>query len=180
MIKFRLLNIGNYHPTGLIEEIDHSNHWGSEPIRTNYPGSSHAEVVDILLRGPCLDEPRDLHQLYNEIHCQDYDIYDQFPVTRQFVNHLRDYTASKEIGRVILTRLAPNGVIYPHIDEGEVPRYYKRYHYCVHGGDNNLFIVENITQSIQSKVLFEVDVTRKHAVVNMMDTDRVHLIMDMR
>jgi hypothetical protein len=167
------------HPDGLLDEIDNSNHWGSNPIRTDYSGSAHAEIVDILLRGPDIEHETNLAVLHQDIHCMDYDLFDQFPVVRSLIDDVMKLVKGEELGRVILTRLAPNGVIYPHVDEGAVPEYYKRYHYCIHGGEGNWFLYgKHSTVESCPGFLYELDVTQNHAVVNMMDHDRVHLIMD--
>ena len=159
-------------------EMENS-HWGANPIRTDYPGSAHAEIVDILLRGPA-DLTRPLPELYGELECVDYPLFEQFPETSGVANAIMVMSSASKMGRVILTRLAPNGVIYPHIDEGPVPLYYNRYHFCIQGGLGNLFVVDNVSTHMHPGEAHYVDVRQKHMVANLTEDDRVHLIVDVK
>ena len=162
---------------GIKDEVDVADSlWGVKTFRTDHEGSAHKEVVDILLRGPDLDgdDP------FNDLYCEDYTTMHSFPRIKSTINDLTISLKMFNVGRIILTQLAPNGVIYPHVDEGDVPDYYRRFHYVIDdGGDGNLFIIGNSTQQMRTGQLWEVDVKQKHAVLNMGERDRVHMIVDL-
>ena len=158
------------------ELLQHSELFGQSP-RVTYEGSAHAEVHDIILRGPVVKDTDTLSDLHDRIECMDYMDYGKFPVLK---NAIDEFVADREVGRVIITALQPNGIIYPHNDEGSVPEYYDRYHYCVQGGIGNVFLVGNQGVQINTGEMYLIDVSQKHAVVNLMDAERVHCIIDVK
>lgn len=158
--------------------------FGANPIR-QYPGSAHAEVDDVLLRGPHgIDTPEhldasDIVNAHQEISCFDYfDTMMRFPHTMQLVEKIYNQVEGFRLGRVMITRLKPGGVIDPHVDEGPVPEYYTRYHYVIVGSPGNLFTVDGDTTIMLTGELWRVDVTKEHSVNNYAVTPRIHLIMD--
>jgi len=82
------------------------------------------------------------------------------------------------LGRVILTRLAPGLTIQAHRDEGPVPEFYRRFHLVVQGGPANIFMIEDEVQVMETKEMWECDVREMHTVINLMEQDRIHLIVD--
>ena len=173
----------------LAEVIRNSHMFGLNPIRTDHPGSAHREVVDILLRGPVeistlpfthgtYSAPTVItKQLHNDLECLDYKELKKFPcIVKILLNTIKLFRALN--GRVIITQLAPGGVIYPHVDEGAVPEYYRRFHYVIQDGGRDVFMVDDCAQVMLTGQLWEVDVKQKHCCVNMGNKDRIHLIMD--
>lgn len=159
--------------------------WGKSP-RVTFKGSPHHAVQDIILRGPIGREMNDLHQLYVELQCEDYPMSSMMPKTMSIAYNLayllsnddeRD-TGGLRLGRVILTKLPAGATIDPHKDEGPVPQFYRRIHLCVAGGDENIFMIDGTVQVMQTSEMFDCDVRRLHTVINLMETDRIHLIVD--
>jgi aspartyl/asparaginyl beta-hydroxylase (cupin superfamily) len=91
---------------------------------------------------------------------------------------MRELGSPLRLGRVIMTRLPPGKSIHPHRDEGPVPEFYKRFHLVVQGGDENVFMIEDEVKPMQSGEMWETDVRQMHTVINLMDQDRIHLIVD--
>ena len=150
--------------------------FGKSP-RTTYEGSAHVEVHDIILRGPKLTEEATLAELHAETECEDYAAVEAFPRIARVVGSL---AGDREIGRVIITALPPNGIIYPHVDEGPVPEEFDRYHYCAQGGDGNIWMEGTMPYTMQTGELWHTDVSQKHCIVNMMDRERIHVLFDLR
>lgn len=160
--------------------------WGKSP-RVTFKGSPHADTEDIILRGPAGFEYKSLQELHIEIACEDYPAAELMKKTMQIVNNLawllspeemRHLDSPLRLGRVILTKLPPGKTIHPHRDEGPVPQFYRRFHLVVEGGDENVFMIEGEVQPMQSGEMWECDVRMMHTVINLMQDDRVHLIVD--
>ena len=159
--------------------------WGRSP-RVTFPGSPHADAEDIILRGPVGAEYKTLQELHQELSCEDYPAGELFPKTLAMAYNLAylmsDPGARDEyplqLGRVILTKLEPGKTIHPHRDEGAVPEFYRRICMVVQGGDENVFMIEGEVQPMQTSEMWETDVRQMHTVINLMDQDRIHLIVD--
>ena len=170
----------------LDEVADNSSLFGKNPIRTSYEGSAHAEVSDILLRGPMsYDDMQNKkaptfanESLHIALDCYDYPDYKLFKVTRDHVIDLYRLLNVMEMGRVLITGLNPSRVIYPHTDEGPVPKYYRRFHYVIQDGGCDMFTIGNQSQEMKTGQLWEVDVKQTHACMNLGTRSRIHLIMD--
>jgi hypothetical protein len=160
--------------------------WG-QSLRVTFPGSPHADTEDIVLRGPVGFDYKSIQELHVEIACEDYDAAEMFPLTMKIANNLalllspiemRQLDSPLRLGRVILTKLPPMKTIHPHRDEGAVPEFYRRFHLVVEGGDENIFIVGDEIQVMQSGEMWDVDVREMHTVANTMHKNRIHLIVD--
>lgn len=177
----------SFDPTPIREEL-HSQPllWGKSP-RVTFQGSPHADTEDIILRGPVGFEYKSLQELHEELQCQDYPAGELMKKTVTIANNLAYLLSSPEmrhldsplrLGRVIMTKLKPGKTIHPHADQGPVPEFYRRFHLCIEGGDENIFMIQGEVQSMQSGDMFETDVREVHTVINLMEHDRVHLIVD--
>jgi hypothetical protein len=160
--------------------------WGKSP-RVTFEGSPHRDTEDIILRGPVGYHSKTLQELHQELQCEDYPATELMPATTRMANNLAYLLSSPEmrhldsplrLGRVILTKLPPGKSIHPHKDEGPVPEFYRRFHLVVEGGDENVFLIADEVQIMQSGEMWECDVRQTHTVVNLMEVVRVHLIVD--
>ena len=59
-----------------------------------------------------------------------------------------------------------------------MPGFYKRFHLVVQGGDENVFLIEDEVKIMQTGQMWETDVREMHTVINLMNQDRIHLIVD--
>lgn len=159
--------------------------WGKSP-RVTFPGSPHVDVEDIILRGPVGYEYKSLQELHSEMSCEDYPAGEVLTKTLVMARNLAWLLSSEEernhggliLGRVILTKLAPGKTIHPHRDEGPVPAFYRRITMCIQGGDESIYMIGGEVQPMQSGEMWETDVREIHTVINLMEHDRIHLIVD--
>lgn len=159
--------------------------WDRSP-RVTFPGSPHADVEDIILRGPVGFEYKSLQELHQELMCQDYPAGELMPqcltIARNLAYLLSDPgirdSHPLQLGRVILTKLSPNKTIHPHRDEGPVPEFYRRICMVIQGGNENIFMIEGEVCPMQTGEMWETDVRRMHTVINLMEDDRIHMIVD--
>lgn len=160
--------------------------WGKSP-RVMFPGSPHADTEDIILRGPVGQHTATLQELHVELQCEDYPAAELMPKTAMLASNLAYLLSSPEmrhldsplrLGRVILTKIPPGKTIHPHADEGPVPEFYRRFHLCVEGGEFNIFMIKGEVQAMETSEMWETDVREIHTVINLMEYDRIHLIVD--
>jgi len=160
--------------------------WGKSP-RVMFPGSPHVDTEDIVLRGPVGQHTASLQEMHVEIACEDYPAGELMPLTLGIANNLAYLLSSDEmrhldsplrLGRVIMTKIEPGKTIHPHADEGPVPEFYRRFHLCIEGGEFNIFMIRGEVQAMEAGEMWETDVREIHTVVNLMETDRIHLIVD--
>lgn len=163
----------------LNEEVEASKHlFGILPIRTNYEGSAHREVEDILLRGPLIKETSTLLELQNATECFNYTFMESFPNLYISVIDLMRFVVGEQLGRVIVTKLPAGGKIYSHKDEGDAAEKYDRFHIVLKGEPGDTMIVEGQEQKMRTGQVWWFDNTKEHSVENRSDQDRIHIIVD--
>ena len=165
-----------FDPASIMREINLVDAWDKSP-RVTFEGSPQRETEDIILRGPINAGTADLVQLHHEIECEDYAM-PAFPEIRELVSDMYVHAKGVKLGRVILAKLPPGKVVYPHADEGRVPETYLRYHAIIQSGFGSWFLVGRHAMNLLTGQVCLVNVREQHCVVNLSDEDRIHLIVD--
>lgn len=81
------------------------------------------------------------------------------------------------IFRSILARLRPNQNIDAHVDRAEMMKYSKKIHIPIITNNNVLFQVGGEEKNLKEGEIWDIDVTKLHAVYNQSNQNRVHLIV---
>ena len=89
--------------------------WGEITARQEYTGTAHADTECIYPRGPYKFTP---YYYMFDIGAYDYPVMDTLadvlvPILRPL---LKDVLKVEELGRVLIVKLKPGGVVTPHID----------------------------------------------------------------
>ncbi len=80
--------------------------------------------------------------------------------------------------RIILTRLSPGSVITPHRDHGPSMLRSHRYHLAIVTNKHVEFGIENEMKHFAAGEIWEINNRKLHAVRNLGEDSRVHLILD--
>jgi hypothetical protein len=80
--------------------------------------------------------------------------------------------------RIILTRLSPGAVITPHRDHGPSMLRSHRYHLAITTNERVEFGIENEMRHFAPGEIWEINNRKYHAVRNLGEEARVHLILD--
>ncbi|MDQ3247128.1 MAG: aspartyl/asparaginyl beta-hydroxylase domain-containing protein [Pseudomonadota bacterium] len=80
--------------------------------------------------------------------------------------------------RIILTRLTPGGAINPHRDFGESLMRAHRNHLVIGTNDRVHFMIDGQVQHLAAGELWEINNRKLHAVQNLGEDHRTHLIID--
>lgn len=158
--------------------------WNIHKARKEFPEemglSPHREVEDIILRGQKLadDSLRSVVKAQNDLQCYNYDEFLALPSARHFIFGIMTRVEATQLGRVIITKLAPGKKIYEHTDEGKYSEHYSRFHVVLQGSAGTLFTIEDEQVSMRTGEVWWVNKLKKHSVANNSNDDRVHLIID--
>jgi aspartyl/asparaginyl beta-hydroxylase (cupin superfamily) len=99
-----------------------------------------------------------------------------FPKTFKFVNDIAKIN-NGYLSRVMLARLKPNSVVYPHNDIGGYYECRDRYHLVIQSNDS-LMIIEDNEFIWKEGELWIINNKLVHAARNDKNIDRIHLIFD--
>ena len=83
------------------------------------------------------------------------------------------------LGRALLVRLAPDSVVYPHVDEGAYYRVRDRYHYVIDSPSGSILTAGDETVTMKSGELWWFDNKQLHSSRNDGSGWRIHLIFDL-
>lgn len=150
--------------------------WNEHDLRTRYPQSPHHAADDILLRFNELDAPEDV---INDIQTHPFDAWFQLPV-RDMVLDLMRAVGGTQLGRALITRLAPGASITPHADGGAPATFYERYQVMLQCLPGVVFRSGDETVQMQTGDVWWFNNTQEHEVVNNSADDRIVLIADIR
>jgi len=154
--------------------------WDHIKARQETPGSAHSETKTIFLRWA---KSQTVDAAFNEVEAVDYPALKVFPEAGDLIRLFSDMVKPTELGRVIITSLKPFGMIEPHIDEGEYPDHFQRFHIPISCGPGSIFCGrgedgKTETAKMRPGDLWWFDNKKTHWVENMCDTPRVHMIFD--
>jgi hypothetical protein len=86
--------------------------------------------------------------------------------------------ANGEFPRVMLARMAPGGIIHPHVDENPAAKWPHKIHVPLVTNPDVTFFVDGQGYYFEEGVAVEVNNMKTHAVSNRGTTDRIHLIFE--
>ena len=152
--------------------------WNANTLRTTFPGSPHAECDDIWLFFNRI--PVNPAEVVNDIDVVPYAAWEELPQVRHLVFDLMRRVEGVQLGRVLITRLAPGKSIPAHADEGAPAVYYSRYQIILQSLPGCTFRVGNETVQFGMGDCWWIDNQTEHEVVNNSADHRLALIVDVR
>lgn len=151
--------------------------WNQNPLRTTYPDTPHCEADDIWLRfNEMSDDPT---QVIDDIQAHPYPAWHELPVKDMVLNLMRA-VGGTQLGRVLITRIAPGGEIYPHCDEGAPATFFQRYQIMLQCNPGVLFLCGDETAQMKTGDVYWFNNALEHSVLNNSNADRIALIADIR
>lgn len=149
--------------------------WNEHPIRTQHPGTAHADVDDILMMFNDLSG-----EIVNDIQVVPFPAWHALKPLRTMILDLMRRVDGVQLGRCIVTRLPPGGEITPHIDQGAPATYYRRYQIVLQSLPGALFHIGDETVNFQTGEVWWINNREIHSVVNNSADDRIVCIVDIR
>lgn len=152
--------------------------WDANPLRTQHPGTAHADVSDIWLWFNEL--PKDPLAVVNDIQTVPYPAWDQLPSLRRVVLDLMHRVDGVQLGRCIVTKLFPGGQIAPHTDQGAPAEFYTRYQIVLQSLPGAMFFCEDENANFRNGEVWWINNRVEHSVINNSADDRIVCIVDIR
>jgi hypothetical protein len=90
------------------------------------------------------------------------------------------YVHGERLGRVMINKIAPGGVIYPHADTPEHAEYYSRFHIVLQSQPGVVFRAGDEQVYMATGEVWWFDNKQEHEVINNSADDRIHMIVDIR
>lgn len=152
--------------------------WNRDTLRTQHPGTAHSQVDDIWLRFNEIDD--DALSVVDDLLCVNYPAIQELPQARALIFSLMARVEGEQLGRCIITRLPPGGVIDPHCDQGAPATFYQRFHILLQSLPGAMFRAGNETVQMKTGECWLFDNTQEHEVINNSADDRITMIVDIR
>lgn len=175
MDNFKLLAQGAL-VTPLLDALDAMpDLWKEIVVRQQYPGTAHHATESIFLR--CQREATPSAAL-NELEVVDYPALNKLPSAGLLMYGVAGYVQAMRLGRAVIVKLTPGGVIDLHCDGGPYAEFYTRFHLPLLSDEGNSFTVGDETVHMKPGELWWFNHRLLHTVRNESKRDRLHLIVD--
>lgn len=172
----------DFDPNPLLKSIEKNpDLWKEHTERQMYEGGAHAETESIFIRWA---EDKSIHSAFNDLVATDYPALAKLPEVKPLFQGLGQAIKGEVLGRILIVKLKPNGMVLPHVDEGIYADYYERFHLSLQSDKSNYFYV-GVPESHGEFLCMRPGQTywfnhkKTHWVYNGSETDRLHLIIDM-
>ena len=173
MHYFKLLETG-VPVQALREALDrYPGLWNANRARTTFDGTPHGEVDDIWVRfGDSTEDETSYWHPAAEL------LPEVMPILRGVIFRVGAY----QLDRVLISKLVPGAVVERHTDDVgyAAERDRMRLHLVLQGEGGNLYHCGDETVDMKSGELWWFDARAPHACLNVGETDRIHLLIDVR
>lgn len=115
----------------------------------------------------------------NNIYAVDTPEYSKLPMVYEAVMSLAALVKAEQIGRVLVTRLNPNGHIGAHKDFGQYHDYYDRFHIVLSGKGCHFRSGKETVKMMPGEVWWFWN-NDEHEVWNDSDVARIHIVIDFK
>lgn len=170
--NFRRLIAGIDTGAALNELAGKEHLWSLLQLRQQYTESAHVDTETIVLRGPDT-----LTNIFDNLDCGDFAQIQELPAAVALIRHVAEFLKVREVGRLMIVRLAADGWIRPHVDEGAYARYFARFHLVLDSHPGCRFCCGEESAFMGTGELWWFNHQVPHSVLNQ-GPARTHLIMD--
>lgn len=160
--------------------------WDRHTYRTEFNGTPFKGMNDILLRYSAPEKHENVTDpmaLVNDTALVFYPAWNELPEVRPVIFNLMRRFEAVSLGRVIIARLPPGGVIAPHADNyGDYAERDDgmRFHVAVQGLPGCLFHCGNETVQMLTGSVWWFQHKETHSVENNSADERIHLLVDIQ
>lgn len=152
--------------------------WDQNALRTTHHLSPHNDVSDIWLWFNELKE--DVAEAIDDLQTYPYAAWSRLPTLRRLVLDLMHRVDGVQLGRCIVTKLPPGGIIDPHVDQGSPAEFYSRYQIALQSLPGALFKIEDEVVNFKSGEVWWINNRAEHAVLNNSADERIVCIVDIK
>ena len=162
--------------------------WKEDTYLRDYPQGPFKAVESIMLRFPV----KTVHETeeavkehlnaphYDQHENIDYPAYKILTEARPLIMNLMTFVSGERLGRVMINKIAPGGVIYPHADTPAHAEYYDRFHIVISSSPGVVFRCGSEKVYMATGDCWWFQNAEEHEVINNSASDRIHMIVDIR
>ena len=160
--------------------------WKEDTYLRDYPQGPFKNIESIMLRFPTKgvyeteEELKNHLSTYDQHENIDYPAYKVLHEARPMVMGLMSRVEGERLGRVMINKICPGGVIYPHRDTPSHAEYYSRFHIVLQSQPGVVFRAGDESVYMATGEVWWFDNSQEHEVINNSADDRVHMIVDIR
>lgn len=160
--------------------------WKEDTYLRDYPQGPFGQIESIMLRFPVKgvyeteEELKNHLSTYDQHESIDYPAYNSLVEARPLVMSLMARVSGERLGRVMINKMAPGAIIYPHVDTPSHTEYYSRFHVVLQSQPGCLFRAGDETVNMLPGEVWWFDNSKEHEVANNSSDDRIHMVVDIR
>lgn len=160
--------------------------WKEDTYLRDYPQGPFKQIESIMLRFPVKTVHETEAELQNHLSTYDqhenvdYPAYAVLPEARPLVMGVMSRADGERLGRVMVNKIAPGGVIFPHADTKAHTDYYSRFHVVLQSQPGVQFRAGAESIYMPTGSIWWFDNSQEHEVINNSADDRIHMIVDVR
>lgn len=160
--------------------------WNEDTYLRDYPQGPFKQIETIMLRFPVKSvyeteqEVKDHLSTYDQHENIDYPAYAALTEARPLVMALMARVSGERLGRVMINKIAPGGIIYPHVDTKSHTDYYSRFHIVLQSQPGVVFRAGDEQVYMGAGEAWWFDNSQEHEVLNNSGDDRIHMVIDIR
>lgn len=160
--------------------------WKEDTYLRDYPQGPFKQIESIMLRFPVKSvfeteaELQNHKSTYDQHENVDYPAYKALPEARPLVMQLMARVGGERLGRVMINKIAPGGVIFPHADTPEHAQYWDRFHIVLQSQPGVVFRAGDEQVYMATGEAWWFQNLEEHEVINNSADDRIHMIIDVR
>lgn len=160
--------------------------WKEDTYLRDYPQGPFGQIESIMLRFPVKGVYETEAELQNHLSTYDqhenidYPAYAVLTEARPIVMALMTRVGGERLGRVMINKIAPGGVIFPHRDTESHAEYYSRFHIVLQSQAGVVFRAGDEQVYMATGEAWWFDNKEEHEVINNSADDRIHMIVDIR
>lgn len=160
--------------------------WKEDTYLRDYPQGPFGDVESIILRFPTRSNEETRRAIAGEIDNFDqHENYDTpsfklLPEARKHIFDLMAFVSGERLGRCIINKINPGGVILPHCDSDPHSSYWDRFHIVLKSSAGCNFRCGDEWVAMETGDVWWFNNKIEHEVINNSDDDRIHLVIDIR
>lgn len=160
--------------------------WKEDTYLRDYPQGPFKQIESIMLRFPQKSVHETEAELQNHLSTYDqhenidYPSYAVLPEARPLIMGLMARVDGERLGRVMINKIAPGGVIFPHVDTKSHTDYYSRFHVVLQSQPGVQFRAGDEQTYMPTGSIWWFDNSQEHEVINNSADDRIHMVCDIR
>lgn len=160
--------------------------WKEDTYLRDYPQGPFKQIESIMLRFPVKGvyeteaELKNHQSTYDQHESIDYPAYAVLTEARSIIMALMTRVGGERLGRVMINKIAPGGVIYPHVDTKDHTDYYSRFHVVLQSQPGVMFRAGDERVTMANGEAWWFDNSQQHEVINNSADDRIHMVIDIR